>query len=277
MRAVRCDLVSIYWSWGLGWSTEPFEIITTILRSGRRPLVTWEPWRLPPPDAGEDLWPGNADYTLRRIAAGAFDDYIRRWAHALAEMPGRLLLRPTHEMNGNWYPWGGSVNGNRPEEFAAAWRHLHEMFTREGATNVEWVWCPYAHSVPDRADNALERYYPGARWVDWLALDGYNWGDARPWARWQGCAAVFGDAYRRIVALGPQPVLIAEVGCAESGGDKPAWIREACAWLASASTRVAAVVWFNVDKECDWRITSSPDSLRAFREAWPREAASAAA
>ena len=45
-------------------------------------------------------------------------------------------------MNGNWFAWMEGVNGNQPGEYVAAWRHVHDIFTAVGATNVSWVWCP---------------------------------------------------------------------------------------------------------------------------------------
>ena len=45
-------------------------------------------------------------------------------------------------MNGNWFPWSEGVNGNQAGEYVTAWRHVHDIFTAVGATNVTWVWCP---------------------------------------------------------------------------------------------------------------------------------------
>ena len=74
-------------------------------------------------------------------------------------------------------------------------------------------------SVPDSPANRLERYYPGADYVDVLALDGYNWGASHPGVRRLAVASseVFGAGYDRLRALGPQPIWIAEVGSAPRG------------------------------------------------------------
>jgi beta-mannanase len=229
--------------------------------SGRLPLVTWEPWQ-PPADAT----PGSNTavqpaFTLTRIVDGAYDDYVRSWARALAAYGGPVYLRPMHEMNGDWYPWGGTVNGNSPATFVAAWRHLHDIFTAVGATNVRWVWSPYAVDVPDVASNRFELYYPGRRYVDVLALDGYNWGKGN--GGWRTPAQLFASALARIAELGPQPIWIAETACASTGGSKPQWIRELFA-LAAAHPRLDALVWFNVDKERDWRADASRADARAF-------------
>jgi hypothetical protein len=62
--------------------------------------------------------------------------------------------------------------------------------------------------------------------------------------------------------------MIAEVGCAEEGGDKGRWIQEAFEVWNSRFFRIQALVWFNIQKECDWRIESSPESLTSFRKNW---------
>ena len=55
-------------------------------------------------------------------------------------------------MNGNWYPWGVGVNGNKPGEYVEAWRHVHDIFVQEGATSdVKWVWSP--HVITDDASD----------------------------------------------------------------------------------------------------------------------------
>jgi beta-mannanase len=115
------------------------------------------------------------------------------------------------------------------------------------------------------AQNSLEGYFPGEAQIDWLALDIYN--HATQGACWHSFTRAFAEPYGRICDLAPgKPVMIAEIGCAEAGGDKAAWIREALQALSEKYKRVEVLVWFNVNKECDWRIESSPEALGAFRK-----------
>jgi len=44
-----------------------------------------------------------------------------------------------HEMNGNWYPWAGGVNGNSPALHVQAWRRLVTISRQHGARNVRVV------------------------------------------------------------------------------------------------------------------------------------------
>jgi beta-mannanase len=170
-------------------------------------------------------------------------------------------------MNGNWYPWCGKVNGNRPEEYIEAWSYIRSIFTRAGNDHLIWVWSPYIHSIPDESGNEIRRYYPGPKEVDWVALDGYNWGNTQEWSRWQSFKEIFEKGYDHLTQLAPEkPFMLAEVGCAEEGGDKAKWIERAFRILADKFPKIKILVWFNIKKECDWRIESSPRSLKAFRE-----------
>lgn len=264
----KTDIVSFYWSWGLGKSELPFFWIKSILSERKIPLVTWEPWVLPedyknPVNSIED-----SSFKLSNIIKGCFDDYIHFWATKVKEIRGKVYLRPMHEMNGNWYPWCGITNGNNPQEFILAWQYIHDFFENEDVTNIEWVWCPYAISVPDSVDNSISIYYPGDQYVNWLAVDGYNWGDTKPWSHWQGFDDIIHAAYQSITNLSSKPVMAAEIGCAESGGSKARWISEAYKFIKEHYSLIRAVVWFNVSKECDWRIESSNDSLISFRKTW---------
>jgi beta-mannanase len=119
-----------------------------------------------------------------------------------------------------------------------------------------------ARSTPSPADD-WRRYYPGDHFVDWVGMDGYNWGTTRPWSRWQRFGEIFGPIYPDYAAR--KPTMICEIASAERGGDKAAWIRNMGAELAGRFARIRSVVWFDANKETDWRIDSSPASLAAFR------------
>jgi hypothetical protein len=253
----RVDIVNWYQNWGGGnWiSSMQSTLIATVLGSGRTPLLTWEPWA---PDGGTD----QPTYALSRIANGSFDGYISAWAIALKVIGAPVHLRPMHEMNGNWYPWNAGVNGNTPATFVQAWRRIVDIFRDRGAGNVRFVWSPNNIDVP--AANRMESFYPGDGYVDVLAVDGYNWGAGTPeFGGWQSFSKVFMNAYDRLRALGPQPIWIAEVATSDDGGDKAAWVRDMFA-RAATMDRLEALVWFNENKERDWRAAPTPEVAAAF-------------
>jgi hypothetical protein len=260
-------IVSWYQNWAQSDAKEfdPVTLEAVALR-GATPLVTWAP---------RDPTKGNASkrqlqYAPRTIAAGEHDDYIQRWARGAAEWGKPMYLRFAHEMNGFWYPWGVGVNGNTSAEYVAAWRHIVDIFRREGATNVRWVWAPH---VSLSTSPSLEEFYPGDEYADWIALDGYNWGTTMSWSRWQTLGEALGPDYDRVTALAPsKPLMIAETASAEQGGDKAAWIREAFSKdIPNRLPKTKVVVWFDANTEhkgeTDWRINSSQSSLAAYSEA----------
>ena len=240
--------------WDMGFDTAYMD---DAVSRGQMPLVTWEPWRF---GAGLD----QPEYALKRILAGDHDAYIRDWARAAARWGKPFFLRFAHEMNGDWTTWSPGVGGNTAREFVAAWRRVHGIFRREGAANVRWVWSPVAYS---KEHTPYSRVYPGHDYVDWFGISGYNWGNTREWSRWQRFSEIFGVSYRWMKRAAPKkPIMIAEVGCAEQGGDKASRIRSA--YLQEIPRNfpgIRAVVWFDANKENDWRVNSSAGSLEAYK------------
>jgi len=258
----RIGIVNWFQNWsGDEWTKEVHpEIFAAVTGSGRLPMLTWMP-------SDGNARPANdqPEYRLQRIADGALDDFIAQFARDLRDLGTTVYVRPMHEMNGDWYPWGGMTNANTPREFRRAWRHMHDVFEREGATNVRWVWSPLAESVPNVRRNRLERYYPGRRYVDVLALDGYNWGSTRPdMGGYRSFREIFRRPYKRLRALGNQPIWLAEVGTAPEGGDKAEWVRGMFA-TAKRWNKLEAIVWFDQDKERDWRAAPNDAVAAAFR------------
>jgi mannan endo-1,4-beta-mannosidase len=222
----------------------PVAAVEAVNRMTALPILTWEPWRAP----------------LASIVDGGQDDHVIRWADALRDCQSPVYLRFGHEFNGDWYPWT-PAHGTSPDLFQAAWRHLHEVFQRQGATNVLWVWCPNAVSA---AGEQLITWYPGDQYVDVLAVDGYNWGSVLPVREWVMPENLFDPALVELRAFNSgKPILIAEVACAEHGGSKAEWISELVSYLAGQPD-VDGFVWFEHDKETDWRLASSRAATAAM-------------
>jgi beta-mannanase len=159
-----------------------------------------------------------------------------------------------HEMNGNWYPWCC-----HPEQFREVWRRIHDIFSEEGATNVAWVWSPAT------SRGGWDAYYPGDQYVDWIGASVYNWGLSQSGTRWRPFAEIFTPFYEDVAGKG-KPLMLAEVGSAEQGGDKGAWVHDASTILEERFPAVKA--WIHQqyeDGEADWRVDSSPTSLAAYR------------
>src|SRR5450759_2073692 len=148
-------IVMWYQPWANGRTKFDPAAAVALYARGAIPMVTWEPW-----DTGSETTvaldtSNEAAFKLANIIGGTYDPYIRTFARDVKSARGPVMIRLMHEMNGNWYPWSGFANGNTPQEFVAAWRHVHDLFVSEGATNVTWVWSINRESVPDTPANAF--------------------------------------------------------------------------------------------------------------------------
>jgi hypothetical protein len=258
---------ALYVMWYADWSTgfQGFAVTNAYSR-GATPVITWE------------MKNRRSEIRYADVLAGKWNKYIDDWASAAKADGRQLMLRFGHEMNGNWYGWSGARNGASlaaAQQFGAMWRYVRDRFTRLGVANVTWVWCVNHESVPNAAWNAPENYYPGDAYVDWTCADGYNWGTSQTLAedgwdsRWQTFDEVFASVYQRVATLAPsKPFMIGEFASSELGGNKAAWITDAAARMGAAYPQLRGFVWFNYNKETDWRVESSSAALNAFQSAF---------
>jgi hypothetical protein len=120
------------------------------------------------------------------IIAGKHDAYFIDMADAMRAFGKPVILSMNHEMNGDWYyfseVWRNNVNGVNPygwtaETYIGFWRHVHDIFRDQGATNVAFAWCPGARGRKIRGLNtaeSLKLFYPGDAYVDWIGLSVYS-------------------------------------------------------------------------------------------------------
>jgi hypothetical protein len=237
-----------------------------VRQRGAIPMINWNSWSA---DAGGSS--NQPNYQLIDITNGNYDSYIRQWARDAKAWGKPLFLRFNHEMNGNWYPWSEQTNGNKPGEYVKMWRHVHDIFRQEGATNVTWVWS--VNTVYNTASRNLAGLYPGDSYVDWVAIDGYNWGTnpSKP-DQWKSFSQVMTETYDLLGQIAPnKPVMISEFGSTEYGGSKANWTSDALTTqIPSRFPRIKAVVWFNWNAyegsgRMDWVIESSSSAQNAFK------------
>jgi hypothetical protein len=259
----RFVLITTYQAWG-SKPEQQFDPrpLNAILARGAIPVLTWEPWvtdfvrrDLPP-------MPERQFNNLRAIASGEYDFYIERWARAARRWGQPIMIRLGHEMNAAWYPWGERAFGNTAEDYVAMWRHVVGVFRRVGADNVLWVWSP--------AQRPFGNLYPGDEYVDWTGITILNFGTVPPGFRWRPFAQMFAPHYE-VLRRYNKPIMVAEVGSAEQGGDKGRWIADAMGSLRTDFPLVKAFVWFDVVQDrywpINWSLTSSEEAARAFRKA----------
>ena len=247
---VKPAVVGIFRDWAHD-PNFPTDVATAAAARGASLLIAWEPW---------DSWAGtNAQPAFRvdRITAGAYDPLIDRWAAGAKAFGRPVQIRYAPEMNGDWRPWSPGVNGTTAAGYVKAWRHVVARFRARGATNVKWVWNPY---VEVGEATPMATLYPGANYVDATALDGYNWGSVREWG-WQSYDDIFASSVVRLKSIAPtKPWLLAEIGCAP-GVAKPAWVTDT--FTRARTAGAASVLWFEFNKETDWRLSATAESAKA--------------
>jgi Glycosyl hydrolase family 26 len=241
----RLSIDNQFYSW-----TENFPTMLqrSDLADGRISMVTWKAAR------------------LDEINSGSQDALIAAHADAVRDFGAPIFIRWAWEMNGWWTEWSGIQNNSPgrhdgPAKYVQAWRRIHDIFAREGATNVSWVWAPNGESIPQVAWNRLTAYYPGDRYVDWVGLSAYNFGSTRSWSHWSSFADIVREVYRTY--SGRKPIMVAETASTTIGGNQSRWISAVGPALRSLYPRIKAVLWF--EHPPDWSVRSSARSLSAFR------------
>lgn len=281
------------------------QILPKIWDAGRVPLITWEPFtpgtQATSVDTQALVERGQYDVYLEsladttpddievRISNGEYDKYINRWAGRLRKwlagpdkQPGtaddrQAYIRLAHEMNGDWYPWSPSVGDSSASNYVKMWQHVHRQFKHAGidAENVNLVWCVNSDDV---GSYTAEQLYPGDEYVDWLSVDGYQWGESREWSHWRSPESIFGDMFNRVRGLAGKPLCVAETASSsktQSGYDperKDEWIQSAFEYFDREGIEMWC--WFNEDKETDWaifdgtrgteKVTHNGETVRAY-------------
>ena len=272
-------IISFYGAWGDKPTQQfPIRMVETIDRMGSVPLITWEPWVVDFDERVRKNLPALAEReyaSLASIARGDYDFYIVPWAKAAAGYKRPLFIRFAHEMNDPYrYPWGPQ-NGNRPEDFIAAWRHVHLIFQKMGATNVLWVWSPHV-SMP-----WFEFYYPGPEYVDWIGTGVLNYGNVASWSRWWSFHQILEKAYPALLKM-EKPIMISEFGTLSQGGDMAEWYRQAFYHMDHTYARgVRAVVFFNQPNDItisptfplNWSVTQNPRAAQVVAREISRKTA----
>eukprot|EP00455_Lapot_gusevi_P019094 TRINITY_DN2054_c0_g2_i3.p1 TRINITY_DN2054_c0_g2~~TRINITY_DN2054_c0_g2_i3.p1 ORF type:complete len:359 (+),score=104.71 TRINITY_DN2054_c0_g2_i3:64-1140(+) len=229
------------------------------------PFITWEAF----------LCNHTADTRISvRISNGELDSLILKWGSRLQQFLAgadgvwnttddrRAFLRLAHEMNANWYPWSAALGGSQPSDYVHMWQRIHGIFRANlsiDANHLQFVFCPMNN---DFGNFPMESYWPGSEYVDWLAVDGYNWGRAYSWANWYSPEQTFKDMVNRVRAVAgsnTKPVAIPEFGCTSVSpwynpdvNSKNIWLGQMCSMAINLGIKYFS--YFNIDKETDWAV-----------------------
>jgi hypothetical protein len=270
--------INLFSSFDYNWWGHLRYQASNIVSRNATPLITWMPYKRDRPDAN----------ILQEISTGQFDGYIYSWIDGFkywrstypADQQPKIALRFAHEFNGTWYPWG-----DKPEDLKTAWRYLHAKFVAAGIGDaVDWVWC--ANNVDVDSYDDITQYYPGDDVVDWLSLDGYNWGSNYSFSSWKSFDETFSQQYVKMISNYPsKPIMLGEVSSAEphdlpnaswgqngddsdAGESKEEWVADMMQSIQSYYPAIKAIVWFNTNKELKWGLNLEGNTgLSAYNHA----------
>ena len=159
------------------------------------------------------------------------------------------------------------------------------MFVAKGVSHaVDWVWNANYVNVDSYDD--VTRYYPGDDVVDWVSIDGYNWGSNYSFSSWKSFDETFSSMYVKMVENYPgKPIMLAEVSSAEphdlpnpakgqDGDDSDAfeskelWVSDMMSRIKETYPAIKSIVWFNTNKELSWGLNLDGNTgLAAYNNA----------
>jgi hypothetical protein len=188
IKDVTGDYPAVY-GWELGHleidspfnlDSVPFTTMQQLIREGyKRGGVITISWHLNNPLTGKTAWNPEPGTVTSILPGGSKHELFKSWLDKIAVFMNGLkgsrgemipvIFRPFHELNGNWFWWGGKNSDD--EEFKKLW-----IFTVSYLRNEKKLHhLLYAYNT-DRFSSKVEylKKYPGDEWVDVIGFDIYQ-------------------------------------------------------------------------------------------------------
>jgi hypothetical protein len=247
----RFDITKNYIDWRPG-KTFPDAVDRKLADGGRLTYYSWN----------ANNYSTHAKVSYQSIANGDWDNsVIKPEAQALKAYPYKVFIDFDHENDTKDQRGKGT-----PAQYAAAYRHIHDVMKAAGVTNVIWSWVTtgYAPHEPQ-----IMASYPGAAYVDWIAYDPYNFAQCLGGA-WRTPAEVFPAFYNWVQkqpSMSGKPLMLAEYATAP-GAQAQNWYAGVPAAL-KALPRIKAVMEFDAKSAvpCNLEISHSAAAVAGFRQA----------
>lgn len=266
------------WFHGIKFPQKELEIINS---TGKIPFIRMMP--------RSDFIEGNQDpvYTLQKIIDGNFDNEFVQYAKSAGYFGKPIMIEFGTEVNGNWFSWSGMYNGggetdnygnpemaDGPERFRDAYKHIINIFRKEGADNITWVFHAAAESAPEEKWNRMTEYYPGDNYIDWIGVSIY--GAQEQGEKWHTFKKLITNCYNELRTVSAmKPIAILEFGVIEDPhkGNKAKWIHDALQLLIDSKFPGIKAIsyWHSLWRDDNgiinnMRLDSSPESIIEYKK-----------
>jgi glycosyl hydrolase family 26 len=244
----KVDIVSRYYGWG---QMPPDQTDRAWSASGHLILV----------DLRARSFSTNQYVSWSSIAAGTQDTYLRQVAASLKSFGSKIFFsfnqEPEQELEK-----GTGVAGTA-SDYAAAYRHIHNVFSAAGVTNVVYVWWTMGCTCH------LSWYadlYPGDAYVDWVSYDPYNFNSCHSEGNKTASQSVmpFLDWLNSSGIAKGKPVMLSEFG--SNGPDQGSWYQGVGDLIAKTPQIKAAIEFDSNTGGCDTRVTASTDDWSGYAD-----------
>ncbi|MGA2134879.1 MAG: glycosyl hydrolase [Bryobacteraceae bacterium] len=203
----------------------------------------------------EVLTPGTALY--QRWCAQV--DVIAGYLKQLRDARVPVLWRPYHEVNGNWFWWGGRKG---KDGSAALYRQLFDRFVNyHHLDNLVWVWNANSPGSGGQGPGPYADYFPGVEYADGLSVDIY--GEFKQ------------SYYDDLVTLaGGKPVALGEVGGLPTSAvlkeqPKYAWFMTWSEFIEMSNPLEAVRALYNAENTLSRDDPRMATAMAAIRQASP--------
>lgn len=209
-------------------------------------------------------------YSWSQIASGDADARLTAQAQGVASLRQRVFINFDHEPDAA----KKAVRGT-PANFVAAYRHVHQLFLNEGASNTVWIWV-----VTGWKNNfgALLSLYPGNDVVDWISWEAYTQVGCPAYPTLSSRASFVQNVspmYNWLHSVGAQggidatkPIMISEYDATYNTPDPNVtanWYAGISAALQSSFPQIKAIQKWDVAGNCRYPIDTDPIIMSAMR------------
>lgn len=188
IKDVTGDYPAVY-GWELGHleinkpfnlDSVPFNTMQELIRQGydRGGVITIS-WHLNNPLTGKSAWDAKPGAVASVLPGGAKNGLYKSWLDKVAAFMNGLkasegefipvIFRPFHELNGNWFWWGGK--NCSPDEFKKLWMFTVSYLRDE--KKLHHLLYAYNTDRYSSREEYLEKY-PGDGWLDVIGFDIYQ-------------------------------------------------------------------------------------------------------